>query len=370
MANATPTSEHIRQWAHVRLFSPLGMNLTARMRAAIDHPLPPDDAYIGGGEFVQKVLEPIARGTLRGNIFTGSRVVSIARSGLGKLGLPNHPLRSERSFRALVEDSEGREHIHEADVVFDASGVYSQANWAGTAGMPAPGERAVNHRIVRHLRDFGAQAQQRWRGKRILLIGNGHSAANAVVSLANLFKDDDTTNLFWAVRSDQTNPIAEVPDDPLKERRAIVDAANTLAQRPPQNLRVLRRATVDAFEPAEDSQPSRSEKPPVRVKLKVWKNFEYVEVDEIISLTGYRPDLDMVRELTVDLSNVTEGSRGLYRALTNVTDCLAKIEVAPKDLQSGEPNFFVVGVKSYGRNPGFLLQSGYDQLDGVFSLIS
>jgi hypothetical protein len=73
--------------------------------------------------------------------------------------------------------------------------------------------------------------------------------------------------------------------------------------------------------------------------------------------------------LTADFSNISEGGRGLYRALTNVTDCLAKIEVAPKDLQSGEPNFFVAGIKSYGRNPGFLLQSGYDQLDGVFSLV-
>jgi len=356
--------ENIRQWSHLRLFSPLGMNLTARMRQALNNELPPDEALLTGGEFIESILEPLARcDALREKIFTGRRVLSIARSVLGKMGLPGHPLRSERVFRLLIEDKEGRESIHEADVVFDAGGVYAQANWTGAAGMPAPGERVLGNRLVRHLRDYDGEDQQCWAGKRILLIGHGHSAANTVVTLAHVLQKHPSTQLLWAVRSDQSRPVVDVPDDPLGERSRIVNAANDLAQRPPENLRVLRRATVEAFI---DATPSQN---PLKVKLKVWKNFQEVEVDEVISLTGYRPDLEMLRELTADFSNISEGARGLYRALTNVTDCLAKIEVAPKDLQSGEPNFFVVGIKSYGRNPGFLLQSGYDQLDGIFSLL-
>jgi len=363
--------EHIRQWAHVRFFSPLGMNLTPRMRKAIEAELPADDSLITGGEFVTRVLEPLAQSAaLRDRILTGRRVTAISRSGLGKMGLPNHPLRSERAFRLLVEDGESNESIHEADLVFDASGVYSQANWAGTAGMPAPGERRLNERIARHLCDFDGEDIKQWNGKKILLIGHGHSAANAVVALSHVLKKNPATQLSWVVRSDKTKPVAEVPDDPLQERGNIVNAANVLAQQPPENMRVLRRATVEAFILPADSSNLQSERPPIKVTLKVWKNFQEIDIDEIISLTGYRPDLDMLRELTADFSNVTEGARGLYRALTNVTDCLAKIEVAPKDLQSGEPNFFVVGIKSYGRKPGFLLQSGYDQLDGIFSLLS
>jgi hypothetical protein len=75
----------------------------------------------------------------------------------------------------------------------------------------------------------------------------------------------------------------------------------------------------------------------------------------------------MLRELTAEFSGVSEGVAGLYRALTNVTDCLAKIEINPKDLQTGEANFFTVGIKSYGRNAGFLLKSGVEQLEGIFS---
>jgi hypothetical protein len=346
------------------------MNVSPRMRKAIEAEFPADDSLLTGGEFVSRVLEPLAgNAALRDKILAGRRVVSIARSSLGKMGLPNHPLRSERTFRLLAEDSEGRESVHEADLVFDASGVYSRANWAGTAGMPAPGERRLNDRIVRHLRDFDGDDLQRWSGKKILLIGHGHSAANAVVAFANVLKRNPATQLLWVVRSDKTRPVAEVPDDPLHERSNIVNAANALAQQPPENMRVLRRATVEAFNLPADYSISQSERPPIKVTLKVWKNFQEVEVDEIISLTGYRPDLDMLRELTADFSNISEGARGLYRALTNVTDCLAKIEVAPKDLQSGELNFFVAGIKSYGRNPGFLLQSGYDQLDGIFKQV-
>jgi hypothetical protein len=77
-----------------------------------------------------------------------------------------------------------------------------------------------------------------------------------------------------------------------------------------------------------------------------------------------------LRETTAEFSSVTEGTRGLYKALSNITDCLAKIEVNPQDLQSGEANLFVVGIKSYGRNPGFLLQAGFDQLDAIFSALT
>jgi hypothetical protein len=75
----------------------------------------------------------------------------------------------------------------------------------------------------------------------------------------------------------------------------------------------------------------------------------------------------MLRELSAEFSGVSEGVVGLYRALTNITDCLAKIEITPNALQTGEPNFFLVGMKSYGRNAGFLLKSGVEQLEAIFS---
>ena len=354
--------ENIRQWQHVRFFSPFGMNISPRLRQALaSTKLPADDAILTGGEFVEAVLQPLPRlPEFEGKIHCGQRVVSIARAGLGKMGLPNHPLRTERAFRILTEDDKCHEKIFEADLVFDASGVYAQPNWAGSSGMPALGERQLGNRIVRHLRNYDSSNFERYAGKRILLIGHGHSAAHAIIALNQIAQQEPATQVIWAVRTDRTKPVADIPDDPLPERSSIALTANAIAQNPPKNIKVLRRATLEALF---DTQQS------LKAKLKIFRSFEEFEIDEIIALTGYRPNLDMLRELSAEFSGISEGVSGLYRALTNITDCLAKIDIKPQALQTGEPNFFVVGIKSYGRNSGFLLKSGVDQLEAVFSML-
>jgi thioredoxin reductase len=368
MLEAGRIGENIRRWQHIRFFSPFGMNISQRVRQALTgSKLPPEETILTGGEFVEMVLHPLSRlPELVSKIRCGHRVVAISRAGFGKMGMPGHPLRAERPFRILTEDVKGREHIFEADLIFDASGVYAQPHWAGTAGMPAPGERQLGDRIVRHLRDFDGSELQRWADKRILLVGHGHSAAHAVIALTNIMKREPATQAIWAVRTDRTRPVIEIPDDPLPERAIVVKQANDLAQNPPKNLRVLRRTALEALI---ETQPQANPRTTVKAKLKIWRAIEEVEIDEIVALTGYRPNLDIMRELTAEFSNVSEGVRGLYRALTNITDCLAKIDIKPQDLQTGEPNFFVVGIKSYGRNPGFLLKSGIEQLESIFSLL-
>lgn len=352
--------EHIRQWGHIRLFSPLGMNVSAHTKKILGDRLPPLDQIQTGAEYVATVLEPLAQSEiLKDKIIRDRKVVVLARTGLGKMGLPNHPLRAERSFRVLAEDHAGKEYVYQAELVFDASGVFAQGNWSGSAAMPALGERKLKHRIIRHPIDVESEFV-RFAGKKILLIGHGHSAANTIVALARVQQREPQTQIIWAVRSDRTKPVLEVADDPLHERARVVDAANALAAQPPSGLRILRRTVLESVQEADEK---------ISVGLKVWKSAEEIAVDEILSLTGYRPNLALLRETTAEFSNITEGARGLYKALSNITDCLAKIEVRPQDLQSGEPNLFVVGVKSYGRNPGFLLQSGNDQLDAIFAAL-
>jgi len=354
--------ENILQWLHVRFFSPFGMNISPRLRQALaGNKLPADDAILTGGEFVEAVLQPLSRlPEFEGKIHCGHRVVSIARAGLGKMGLPNHPLRTERPFRILTEEVEGRELIFEADLVFDASGVYVQPNWAGVAGMPALGERRLGNRIVRQLQDFDGREFHRYAGKRIVLVGHGHSAAHAIIALNNILKQEPSTHVIWAVRTDRAKPVLDIPDDPLPERTKVSGAANELAKNPPTNLKIIRRSHLEALLEFQSN---------LKVKLKVWKNFEEFEIDEIIALTGYRPNLEMLREVSAEFSGISEGVNGLYRALTNITDCLAKIDIKPQALQTGEPNFFVVGIKSYGRNSGFLLKSGVEQLEAIFQIL-
>ena len=142
----------------------------------------------------------------------------------------------------------------------------------------------------------------------------------------------------------------------LPERQRVVAAANQLATQPPAWLQVERRAAVQTISAGENGQR--------RATLGAGRE---VLFDQIIGLTGYRPDLSLLSELTVDIDSSTEGAARLARALRNVTDCLSPPAVAPADLESGEPGFYLAGAKSYGRARTFLLQSGYAQLETMLN---
>ena len=165
--------ENLRSWGHIHMFSPFEMNVSPFARRYISGAIPQKDTIQNGHDFVETVLEPLARSEiLKDKIITNRKIISITRTGLGKTGLPNHPLRAGKSFRVLSEDSTGKEYVQHADFIFDASGVFNQPNWGGVAGMPAPGERKLAEKILRQPINI-EQYSQRFAGKRILIIGHG-----------------------------------------------------------------------------------------------------------------------------------------------------------------------------------------------------
>jgi hypothetical protein len=90
----------------------------------------------------------------------------------------------------------------------------------------------------------------------------------------------------------------------------------------------------------------------------------------VLGFTGYRPDLSFLSELALEVSPATEGAAGVARALAGVTDCLAVPRVRPSDLDSGEPGFHLIGAKSYGRLPTFLLRNGLTQLEAILDRLA
>jgi hypothetical protein len=184
--------------------------------------------------------------------------------------------------------------------------------------------------------------------KRVLLVGHGPSAAHAVALLA-----DCASSLTWLVRSANARPVADVAGDPLPERAATVARANAIAAAPPANVKIERRAHVEAI--ARDGE----------ALVVTLSGARRVVVDEIVALTGFRPDTTIAGELAVELSPATEGAARLARAIAGVTDCLAVPLVSAADLASGEPGFALVGHKSYGRSRAFLLQTGLQQLETI-----
>jgi hypothetical protein len=347
----------LRRWGNARFFTPLGMNVPACFRGTLGAAMPADDALLTGPQFAAQVLGPLAAcPVLKGRVRNGHRVVSIGRKGLTRADLPGHPLRAERPFRLLVHGPEGEFWV-EADHVLDAGGASALPTFLGEGGLPAPGERDATPRLVRSLGDFAARLGA-LANRRLLLLGHGHSAANALLELEELAGRAPDTRVVWAVRSAHAKPCVEVASDPLPERRRVVGRANDLAQRPPAWLRVERRAAVQRLDQISES---------LTVTL---SGGRALGVDALIGLTGYRPDLSFLSELPVAIAPTTEGGLQLTHALANVTDCLSVPRLSPRDLGSGEPGFYMVGAKSYGRARTFLLQSGYAQLESVLDALA
>ncbi len=94
-------------------------------------------------------------------------------------------------------------------------------------------------------------------------------------------------------------------------------------------------------------------------------------VDRIIAATGQRPDLSLTRELRLDLDSSLESVKALGPMINpNVHSCGSVPPHGHRELAHPEPDFYTVGIKSYGRAPTFLLLTGYEQVRSVAAALA
>jgi hypothetical protein len=202
-------------------------------------------------------------------------------------------------------------------------------------------------------------------GKTVVVVGSGYSAATTVCDLATLAEKDGATWVVWLARTTRTQPIRRVAGDPLKERERLAVRANTLATRSDGNVEFHNQTVVDVVE---GLGPDKG----FRVTARSAGRSRTWEADRVIANIGYTPDRLLYRELQVHECYASEGPMKLAAALLQHggTDCLTQPATGAETLRSPEPNFYVLGAKSYGRNSNFLLRNGFDQVREVFSLIT
>jgi thioredoxin reductase len=363
--------EYLRRWGHVRLFSPSGMNVTPLGRATLRaenprHDLPGDGDSTTGAEHLAAYLEPLAKTSpLKGCLRTDTQVLHIGRRGFLKEEGIGDGQRGRQPFRLLVREGKNRERVEEADVVLDCTGTYGQHRWLGDGGIPAVGEAAAEPQIVYGLEDVLGGRKNFFAGKNILVVGAGYSAATTVCNLAKLAEEHADTWVIWLARGAGTQPIKRVTGDPLKERDRLAVKANTLATRGDGNVEFHLQTTIETVEFLGGDKcfrvGGRSGNKP-----RTW------EVDRLIANVGYTPDTSLYRELQVHECYASLGPMSLAAALLKHAgaDCLAVPAQGANTLRNPEPNFFILGAKSYGRNSNFLLRNGFEQVREVFTLIT
>jgi len=352
---------HVRAWGHVRCFTPWDWNVSERMRLALGDAAPAGDALPTGQELADQLLGPLAAlAPISEHIHTDARAVAVGREGSLKHELIGAPERAGRPFRLLVSDRQGDERVEHADAVIDATGTYSSPNALGDGGIPAPGERALADRIVRHLPDIERDGRD-WAGRTILLTGAGHSAQTAARALARL---DGATRVVWAIRSADPTWFAAQGDDPLPERAGLVATSRELAAGASSNVDVRLGYVTEALRGAEGDG--------IAVTLRNG-GAEEVVVDRVLALNGGVGDFILHRQLQVHECYATAAPMKLAAALMSAEgasgDCLATTPSDSDTLTNPEPGFFILGSKSYGRNSQFLMRTGFAQVRDVFGLL-
>ncbi len=364
-------AEYVQRWGHVRLFTPFGMNSTPLGRAAIraekpKHEFPPENDCTTGREHFRKYLEPLAGcELLKSTIVTETQVVRIGRHGLFKQDMPGDAKRGRQPFRLLLRDTKGKERVEEADVVLDCTGTYGQHRWLGDGGIPALGELGSEAQIGYHLDDILGDRQAHYAGKNVLVVGSGFSAATTVCNLADLAEKAHDTWVWWAARGNGSQPLRRVANDPLRERDRLAVRANTLATRRDANVEFHPGTIIETVETA---GPDKG----FKVTARKAGNAVTWNVDRIVANLGYTPDTVIYRELQVEESASTQGQLKVAEKLLGQRgeDCLKMTCGGPDALRNPEPNFFILGAKSFGRSTQFLLRVGFEQVRDVFTLIA
>jgi glycine/D-amino acid oxidase-like deaminating enzyme len=354
---AGPAVGHaMRQWSHVRLFSPWGTNVdkaAGRLLGPTGWNSPEPQAYPTGGELVERYLEPLAtRTALKDHIKTKARVTGIARVGFDKVRTAGRAL---APFELRYRNGAG-DQILLADAVIDASGTWFSPNPAGASGLPAVGEDAARDRIAYGMPDVLGAQRARYAGKVVAVLGAGHSAAGTLIDLAALARDVPEARIIWLLRGDDpAKSFGGGANDKLAARGAVgLMLADLVAK---GGLHVETNFRVTRIESGDHG---------LRIATTMAGDARDVVVDELIVATGFRPDLGFLSELRFALDPALECPPELAPLIDpNEHSCGTVRPHGAHELAQPEPNFYIAGMKSYGRAPTFLMLTGYEQVRSI-----
>jgi thioredoxin reductase len=341
----------VAQWGHVRVFSPYRYNIDAAARRLLEADswsAPDPDWLPTGAELIDDYLAPLAK-LFGDKVRLGAKVSAISRLGYDRVRTAG---RDQAPF--LIRLADGTEL--QARAIIDASGTYTSPNVLGASGLPAHGEHEV---FIDHaLPDVLGADRDRYEGKRVLVVGAGHSAATTLLALAEL----ENTPITWAIRAgNATRTYGGGEADALPARGAL--GTRLRAHVTSGRIQLLTGFFTHRVHTTNEGVEVISRDPSGHEQT--------VTVDRIVSATGYRPDHSIAAELRLDLDPMLGSPRALAPLIDpNQHSCGTVPAHGADELAHPEPGYYAVGVKSYGRAPTFLMATGYEQVRSVVAAIA
>lgn len=354
---------NVRDWGHVRLFSPWGYNIDTAAHALLKRNgwrEPASDAMLTGSNLYDAYLKPLAdTPEMAAVIETGATVKAITRQGADKVLSQG---RGEKPFVLAVSDGSGAIRRDLARAVIDASGTWTAPNPLGAGGILAEGEAENGDAIAYGIPDVLGRDRAAYAGKAVLVVGAGHSAANVLLDLADLAEREPHTSIAWATRSFNLMRVyGGGQADQLPARGELGSKLKAL-------VRSGRIALISGFG-ATKVRRAGTQVVVIGETMLGEQNLE--PVDRIVVTTGQRPDLSLIRELRLDFDPWLESARALGPLIDpNLHSCGSVPPHGHRELAHPEPGFYTVGIKSYGRAPTFLMLTGYEQVRSVVAAIA
>jgi thioredoxin reductase len=346
----------------VHVFSPWRYNIDEAARTLLEQTewvAPNPEALPTGGEIVRQYLEPLAaHPAIAPHLVFEAEVFSIRRAGLDKVMSLG---REAAPFVIHWRDARGKAYQVRAQAVIDASGTWFSPNPMGIDGGFVQGEQEASDRITYGIPDVLGELQASYAGSRVLVVGGGHSAINVVLDLLRLQETSPETQVIWALRRNRLDKLfGGGLNDQLPARGALGLAAK----------QAIDAGRLQLLAPFAAERIDRSNNG-LRVTAQLDGRPLEFEVDRVVIATGFRPNLDMLREIRVSLDPVLESPPALAPLIDpNVHSCGTVPPHGAAELAHPEPGFYIVGSKSYGRAPTFLMLTGYEQVRSVVAEIA
>ncbi|WP_262006439.1 NAD(P)-binding domain-containing protein [Streptomyces sp. FIT100] len=350
----------VREWRHVRLFSTWAEVVdpaAAKLLAPTGWISPDGATYPTGGDWAERYLQPLAD-VLGERVRYGALVTGVSRAGRDRVVDAD---REQQPFTVHIRGVDGTEERITARAVIDASGTWSTPGPIGGDGLHALGERTASDRVRYRVPDLDDPAvRARYAGKRTAVIGSGASAFTALASLAGLAETAPDTHAVWILRrgiSGSTFGGGEA--DQLPARGALGLAARAAVE--DGHADAVTGFRTEAVERDADG----------RLVLVAEDGRRLDAVDEVIVLTGFRPDLSFVSELRLGLDERLQAPVGLAPLIDpNVHSCGTVYPHGVNELSHPEEGVYLVGMKSYGRAPTFLAMTGYEQVRSIAAALA
>ncbi|MBM7663732.1 thioredoxin reductase [Solibacillus kalamii] len=357
LEKGSEVAENIKSWQHVRLFSPWQYNVDKAAKQLLlksGWTMPEESILPTGQEIRAMYLQPLANlPEIKPFISFNTTVVGISKKNHDKMKSAS---RDSAPFVLYTEQNGKTERIF-ASAVIDATGTWATPNPVHAANVWTSAEQKLADKIFYGIPNVKS-LNDRYKGKRVAVIGGGHSAINTILELEKL----EDVEIIWVLRKKRVEEAYGGEEkDALAARGELGSRIHTLVNE--EKIKVFTPFYIEELTQTSDGIIIKGDGPTGEQQLPA--------VDEIIGNTGSRPDFSFLKEIRLSIDSTVESVEALAPLIDpNEHSCGTVRPHGELELRHPESGFYIVGMKSYGRAPTFLMATGYEQVRSIVAYLT